>query len=43
MKSKSWNRRELLKTLGSAAVGIGVVHPGIGENSANQELFEHWW
>lgn len=40
MTSKSWNRRDLLKTIGSAAVGIGVVHPVIGKTSANPELFE---
>ena len=41
MSSKNWNRRELLKTLGSAAVGIGVVHPVIGESSSNPELFNN--
>ena len=39
MSSKNWNRRELLKTLGSAAVGIGIVHPVVGETSSNPELF----
>jgi predicted dehydrogenase len=41
MTNKNWNRRELLKTLGSAAVGIGVIHPVIGETSANPELFDN--
>lgn len=39
MKGKSWNRRELLKTIGAATVGIGVIHPNIGETSSNRELF----
>ena len=39
MANKRWNRRDLLKTLGSAAVGIGVVHPVIGESASNPELF----
>jgi predicted dehydrogenase len=41
MTDKNWNRRELLKTLGSAALGIGVVHPVIGETSSNPELFDN--
>ena len=41
MSNKNWNRRELLKTLGSAAVGIGVVHPVIGETSSDPELFDN--
>jgi len=40
MKGKSWNRRELLKTIGAATVGIGVIHPNIGKTSSNIELFQ---
>lgn len=39
MKNTNWKRRDLLKTFGSAAVGLGMVHPVIGETSGNQELF----
>jgi len=41
MKYKSWNRRDLLKTFGSAAVGIGVIHPSVGETTGNAELFQN--
>jgi len=41
MKGKNWNRRELLKTIGAATVGMGVVHPIIGESSSNIELFQN--
>jgi predicted dehydrogenase len=40
MKGKNWKRRDLLKTIGAATVGMGVVHPIIGESSSNKELFQ---
>ena len=39
MKKKSWNRRDLLKTFGAATVGIGAIHPVIGNANSSQELF----
>jgi len=41
MKNKSWRRRDLLKTVGAATVGIGVIHPSIGETTSNKELFQN--
>lgn len=41
MSNKHWKRRDLLKTFGSATVGLGIVHPVIGETSGNQELFDN--
>ena len=41
MKNKNWKRRDLLKTVGSAAAGIGIIHPVVGESTSNQELFHN--
>jgi predicted dehydrogenase len=39
MNAKNWKRRELLKTIGTAAMGLGVVHPMIGESTSENKLF----
>jgi len=41
MNAKNWKRRELLKTIGTAAVGMGVVHPLIGKSTSDKELFRN--
>jgi predicted dehydrogenase len=40
MSVKSWKRRELIKSIGVAAVGMGVVHPMVGKSTSNKELFQ---
>jgi predicted dehydrogenase len=40
MNAKSWNRREMLKTISAATLGMGVVHPVVGISTGNQELFQ---
>ena len=41
MKTQSWKRRDMLKTFGSAALGVGIIHPASGRSSGNPELFEN--